>query len=527
VQADLETGHASACQAGERANALPTHHEVELKLEVLESAGSPELSLADRFGVAGPVRHDLVATYLDTEDFALAAAGITLRRRTGGEDAGWHLKLPAADGSRVEVQSAPGDAADAVPQHLRDAVRLHTRGRSLAPIAEISTHRSVYRLTGREDQVLVEVSDDVVSGQDLSPTGEGEQAHWREWEVELVNGSTSDLEAVGTALQRAGARPGAGPSKLGRVLADRLPQPVQAPAPTANGSAAELVSARLREQVAELKRRDPMVRCDLPDAVHKMRVATRRLRSALATFRPLLDQDITEPLRDELKWIATILGDARDAEVMRERVDELTDEQPPELLIGPVRRRLAGVLDSRYDEAHRRSVEAMQSPRYFALVDRLDALAADPPWTDVASQPADQVLLAPVRKDYKRLRRRVADANAAPDTTTRNERLHEVRKAAKRARYAAETLEPAYGSAARQFAKSTKKVQSVLGDHHDSVVILPLLRQVAMQAHLNHENAFTYGRLHGSEDARSKTLETAYTRAWHKASHKKLRRWMT
>ena len=509
----------------------PVHREVEYKFEAADGVEVPALGgVEDVASVEGPVAAELEATYFDTSGFALAAAGITLRRRSGGDDAGWHLKIPAGkNGSRDELRVPLGRAVKTVPRPLRLAVQLYVRGQALLPIARIRTERRVYRLCDSEAEALVEVCDDRVSAQPLAPADSGLLSAWREWEVEIVGGEGRHLESAAGVLERAGGRPAAERSKLARAIGDRLPQPVDiADVPMRSDSpAADVVRARLREQVAELKYRDPLVRHDAPDSVHKMRVAMRRLRSALATFRPLFDREQTESLRAELKWIAGVLGEARDAEVTHERLTGLLAEQPVELVIGPVRRRLDRELGGSYRAAHERSVEAMQSDRYYTLVDKLDALVADPPFTPKASHAAESVLPARVKKDCKRLRRRVAAADQATDAATRNLRLHEVRKAAKRARYAAEALEPVYGRPAHRFVKAVKRVQSTLGDHHDTVVAQAVLRQLGIQAHLDGENAFTYGLLQGNEQANAAALEAKYHDTWPKASRKKLRRWLT
>jgi CHAD domain-containing protein len=258
-----------------------------------------------------------------------------------------------------------------------------------------------------------------------------------------------------------------------------------------------------------------------------MRVAMRRLRSALRSYRPLLDSARTEPVRDELKWIARILGEARDAEVLHERLTRLVAEEPIELVMGPVARRVDSALAGDYHLAHKHAVEAMRSPRYYALIDDLDALVADPPWSDRADEPAADVLPARVAKELKRVRRRVAAADDAPDRAARDGGLHEVRKAAKRARYAAEPLVPVVGRDAKRFVKGTKRVQAVLGDHHDAVVTRPVLREVAVQAHLHGENAFAFGRLHAREQAEAARLEEEYDAAWSRANAKKRRSWLT
>ncbi len=105
-------------------------------------------------------------------------------------------------------------------------------------------------------------------------------------------------------------------------------------------TAGDVVAAYIDEQVSVLRRLDPAVRADAADAVHKMRVAVRRLRSTLATYRRLLDRDVTEPIRDELKWLGGVLGAVRDAEVIRRYLLGVVDDQPSDLVLGPVRERI-------------------------------------------------------------------------------------------------------------------------------------------------------------------------------------------
>jgi CHAD domain-containing protein len=509
------------------------HREIEQKFEPGEGVALPPLdALPGVAGVDSPEELDLAAVYFDTPDLVLAGAGITLRRRTGGDDAGWHLKLPAGDGARDEVHKPLGRATKTVPAALSTLVRVHVRDRSLAPVATLHTHRVVHRLLDAEGRVLAEVCDDAVTANAATTDGADSVSAWREWEIELVDGPPGLLEAAAQQLSSVGAAPGSAPSKLARVLGDRLPQPSAEPEPPPvdslriDGPAAAVVHARLREQVAAVKLQDPAVRRDEPDSVHQMRVALRRLRSALATFRPLLDREVTDPLRDEAKWIAGLLGEARDAEVIGARLGDVIGAEPAELVLGPVAARLEHQLSGTYRDSLARSVEAMDSSRYFTLLDNLDQLIASPPWTERAAEPAHDVLPARVRHDWRRLRRLVDEADDATEPGQREERLHEVRKAAKRVRYAAETLVPVYGKPASRLVKATKKVQSVLGDHHDSVVAQPLLRQLGVQAHLDGENGFTYGRLHALEQARAAETERLYTKAWRKASRKKLRRWL-
>lgn len=506
-----------------------TSSEVERKYDVPDDADMPALDQVPGVERVQTQDIELEAAYFDTDSLDLAAAGITLRRRTGGDDEGWHLKLPSkrAD-ERHELRLPLSRAVKTPPKPLRDTVLVHTRGRTLKRVADIRTHRAMHALRGADGQVLAYFCDDSVTAPTPAPSDTGLLVAWREWEVELAAGPADLLDTADRFVRAAGATPAAGPSKLARVLGDRIPQ-VDGEAPVrqrAKGPAAAVVLARLNEQLAEMKRLDAQVRLDLPDAVHQMRVAMRRLRSALATFRPLLDREVSEPLRDELRWVSRVLGDARDAEVMHERLRALVAAQPVELVLGGVVQRIDFDLGRRYREAHEKSLEALRSDRYFALVDGLESLVNDPPWTDKALEPVRDVLPRRMRNDWKRLRRRVDAAETAADDD-RDTRLHEARKAAKRARYAAESLEPAYGDDAKRFARAAKQVQSALGEHQDSVVTLPLLRQLGVQAYLDGDNGFTFGRLHGLEQARAKETLDTFAAAWDDIDRKALRRWFS
>lgn len=504
------------------------HTEIEHKYDVPDHADLPPLDRLPGVDRLDAATEDLEATYFDTKDLDLATAGITLRRRKGGADEGWHLKLPGDAHERLELRLPLQRSVKTPPKPFREAVRVHTRGRTLKPVATVRTHRTEHRLLDGSGRVLATACDDRVSAHTPPPEDTGLMTAWREWEVELGEGPADLLEAADKHLREAGAAPATSRSKLQRVLGDRVrPAPAPTVRPRLGDPAAALVHARLCEQLTEMKRQDPRVRQDLPEAVHDMRVAMRRLRSALATFRPLLDRTVTEPLREELRWVGHVLGDARDSEVIHQRLAEAVAREPVELLLGPVVARIDSDLGKAYREAHDRSVEAMRSDRYFALVDRLDALVADPPWTPVAQDPAHQVLARRMRKDWKRVRTRLAAADEAPTAGERDERLHEVRKAAKRARYAAEALTPLYSGEAKRFAKAVKGIQSVLGDHQDSVVTQGVLRRLGVQAHLAGENGFSFGRLHGIEQARADATRAEFADAWKAVSRRRMRRWFT
>ncbi len=507
------------------------HDEVEIKLDVAEEVELPSLDevvgTAGVAAVAEPEDIDLEATYFDTGDLALASAGVVVRRRVGGADEGWHMKLRTKE-ARREVHLPLSRAKRNPPKVFRDTLQVIAGDRPTGPVTVLRTHRRVYRLLDEQGAVLAEVCDDRVTASNPLPTEPAPpDLTWREWEVELVAGEPELLDAVAEVLQRAGAVPTTRPAKLARALGDRLPAPVEHPyGPLRRkGPSRAVAGTRIAEQVGELLRCDPLVRLDAEDSVHQMRVASRRLRSALATYRPLFDRAVTDPLREELKWIGAVLGDARDAEVIRERLRQAVAEERPDLLVGPV-----GYVDRRlaegYSEAHAASVEAMSSDRYRALVAGLTSLVDSPPWSERAEWPTRDLLLARVRHDRKRVARAVKAVDQAADTDERNQLLHDVRKAAKRARYAAEPLVELFPDDAPTFVDAYKEVQSTLGDLHDTVASRAALRRLSAEASGERYDTFSYGVLYLREEAAGEAYHAAYADALAVAEDKQVRAWL-
>jgi CHAD domain-containing protein len=492
------------------------HLEIERAYEPPPGVVVPDLRSLPGVAAVGVLRHDeLSAVYFDTPDLSLARAGASLRRRTGGTDQGWHLKLPATTG-RLEVQVPLGRALRVPPRQLADAVLGWSRGAPLVPVATIETRRTTHALLGEEGVVLAELADDEVTGTRSGAAGGEASVSWREWEVELVDGDADLLDAASGLLAEAGAEPATIQRKVERVLGDALPAPVRLLEPGAREPAARVVHARLAAQVDELARRDVQVRRRESGGVHNARIACRRLRSALATFRPLLDGEQAERLRAELRWLAETLSDARDATVVGERLSRLLAEEDPALVDGPVARRLRTTYGGRPPVP-----ESLVSPRYHDLRHALDALVADPPWTELAGEPACDVLPRLVRKDWKRLRRRY---RAVPDDGERDEALHDVRKASKRLRYAAETLRPVAGKAAKRQARAAKELASYLGVRQDTVVTRRHLRSLTAAAAAAGEPTFTYGRLHAREEGVAEELDAGVRTAWRRVKGP-ARRW--
>lgn len=564
--------------------AATEHVEIERKFDVEEAFELPDLSGVPGVASVGePVVHELSATYYDTADLRLARAKVTLRRRVGGTDDGWHLKLPAAAGARRELHSPLGRAVKAPPRAVLAPVLGVVRRAPAAAVATLATRRTLLTLLAEDGRVLAEVADDQVTGTQL-PAGPGDTAvvtTWREVEVELAEGDEELLSAVGAELVVSGARASASQSKLATVLAGRLaPQPaepadedspvgepeIEEPLPTgkkarkaasragkaakkarkeAAAAAAEearqaavpkagdVVVAAIGTQLEALQRADLMVRTDVPDGVHQVRVASRRLRSVLAAYRPVLDREATDPLRAQLQWLGSQLSGARDAEVSLEHLRALVEAQPPELVLGPVAARLQQAQQQGGTSGVERAGATLTATRYLALLDGLFALVEHPPLTERAGEPAEEVLRGVLRHTVKRLRRQVeaaeeAERGSAPIGTAPEHQgessgtvespyelaLHEVRKAGKRVRYTAEVAAPVLGGSVLGLVDAMKGVQDVLGDRQDTVVTREQCRQLGSAAHGAGENAWTYGRLHALEEARALRAEEDFWELW-------------
>ncbi|MCX5245992.1 CYTH and CHAD domain-containing protein [Streptomyces sp. NBC_00201] len=502
-----------------------TKREIERKYES-DDSGLPDLT-----GVAGVasvvdkgVAH-LDATYYDTPDERLAAAAITLRRRTGGSDAGWHLKFPVAPDVRDEIR-AP--LSDTVPRVLAGLVRSRVRDAELQPVVRLLSDRDVRDLVDAEGRLLAEVSVDAVRAERL--TGDGGSAQWTELEVELADGGDPIfLDKVDKRLRKAGVRPSASASKLARALMETAPrkkgtkkqrakqQAAKKQMPKAPETAGDHVLAYLREQRDAIVALDPAVRQDTYDSVHRMRVATRRMRSAFRSYAKVLDRTVTDPIGEELKWLAGELGVDRDAEVLTERLTAAFDELPRTLLHGPVRTRLRTWMSARRGGSRRRLTGVLDSKRYLVLLDRLDALVADPPLLEAAAGAPEMVIAKAVRKDFGKLAELVDRAIGLEPGQDRDLALHEARKKAKRTRYSAEVAAAALGGPASALAKSMKSLQSLLGDHQDSVMTRQTLRELSAVAHAAGENAFTYGVLYAREEGRATAAEAGLPAAWQEA----------
>jgi CHAD domain-containing protein len=424
-------------------------------------------------------------TYFDTPGAGLRLFGVTLRRRAGGSETGWQLKVPNGT-ARTELQSEA--RAKTLPRALAKAVAGLRAGEQLDPVATVNTTRTAYRVLNSDGELVLEIADDhVESG---PPDGQSTQHSWREVKVELgPAGTKKDLKRVRKLLQDAAATPSTVRTKLDRALG---PPPTNGEKPAAKaGTVGELVGAYVATQCVALASNDIGLRTGAP-VVHQTRVAARRLRSTLRTFDDVLDPAPAEELNNELAWYADLLGQVRDPEVLNARLTTLIAELPPEHVRGPVAAEITKTLATERDDATHRLNAAMRTRRYQHLVQLLRAWKAAPPFTDAAAgkeKTAVKYVEAAKHKADKRLR--TADDDI--------ERLHQARKAEKRLRYAAELAEPADGRM-KSVAHDAKDLQTLLGEHQDAVVAANFLSTIsAAPDRENGDSGFTYGILVADE----------------------------
>lgn len=447
------------------------HAEVERKFAVDESDQLPALTMIPGVDTVRTIEDQMLdAVYFDTPSLTLAARHITLRRRTGGRDAGWHLKLPLASDERREITEPLREDPDTVPPRLKSLVLVHIRNQKLVPVAHLKTRRTVISLISSKGRVLAEFCDDrVESTVLLEPVV---NSTWREWEIELVDGQPKLLAAATAVFFRTGVRPAESPSKLARALAARNPagRP-RLPQPRRKGPASAVLLSYLMEQVEALKTQDLGVRGGNHDAVHQLRVAARRIRSVLASFSAFTDKATAKHLRNELQWLATSVGTGRDLEVMRSRLNEAINQEPPALVTGQVRENFERQLRKAYDIALVDGQAVLDSNRYFGLLDSLDGFLETPPLTGKAHKKAPARIGRIVNGERRRLKRNVKRISSGVEDEPLNEVLHEVRKSAKRLRYAAEASAPVLGRRAVRIARTAEELQTILGEYQDSVVI--------------------------------------------------------
>ncbi len=498
---------------------MKTSESVHLEQELKLQARRFDLgSLAD--GVDGlsasPLDTKKVSTvYYDTDDLQLTRWGCSMRFRRGE---GWTIKLGSSDrnGALLRTEYRFTGPATKPPTPALELVRAFLRGREVHPVAKLRTTRKSLRLRGSTGEDLVEIADD-----DVRVLDEGRVVdRFRELEVELVDGAPSSLlDDLKTSLQRAGAGPVDPTPKNIRALgpAALAPSELDVGSPNAHSSAAEVIRWSLAASVEMLLRCDAPLRMAMDaETVHKARVATRKLRSDLRTFMPLLREEWARELRAKLKWLAGEFGTVRDADVLLGRLRQRAAQLPePDARIAES---VIAIFARQCAAARRALAKMVREQRYVELLNELVDAAADPRLERLASEQAVDALPALVEKPWRKLCKAVEELGDAPADAS----LHRVRIKAKRCRYAAEAVVPIGGKSVTRFARRVQRLQKVLGELHDAVVAEKRLHEIAG----DREKVFAAGALAAMESIAAQKARSSWRKAWRKASKKSLRSWM-
>ncbi|HZK73661.1 MAG TPA: CYTH and CHAD domain-containing protein [Clostridia bacterium] len=498
--------------------------EREVKLGAGPAFHLPDLTgVVDGVVVTAPEAVRLETVYFDTGDLRLARWGVSLRHRAGE---GWTLKLPPTHASgegpdkslleRDELTFQGG--AKKPPPAAIAIVRAYVRKAELIPVARLSTVRRRVRLLDAAGGRLAEVVDDEVSVRD----GRRVAARFREIEVEVTGGGDEGAGIVAPVVARlrgAGAgAPDPTPKHI-RALGPRAMEPPEvAPSVVQQDSTArDVIRSVIAQSVAALLYHDPLVRTSGdPEGVHQARVSTRKLRSHLRTFGTLLDAEWTEPLRSELGWLALSLGAVRDQEVLLDRLRERAKSLPGNDLGSAIG--VLHLLEIDIESLRSKLLADLDSTRYIDLLERLVDAAHAPATLPDAEQPASSVLPMLATGPWRRLRSAIGHLSDPPADAE----LHRIRILAKRARYAAEAVAPVAGDGAAAFARGAAKLQTILGEHQDSVTAQAWLRGTRISG----RRAFVAGELIAMEHVAAEDARKRWPKVWKALDRKNLREWM-
>lgn len=519
--------------------------EVERKFSVADDQPAPHLlEIARVSKVAESTVHSLSALYFDTPDLRLSRAKIALRRRTGGKDSGWHLKISTPEG-RIETHAPLGDdsvEAPKVPEELLSFVRSIIRNQPLSPIARVDNDRHESLLVNDEGECLAEFCDDHVRAWSYLPGGT--ESQWREWEIEITAYSqdqglgTEIIESAEAVLIKQGAHTAQSSSKIAQALGNsvnNVPLPPQVAQLDPQSPEYALIAAlkRNRDKLVAL---DPLVRQDASDSIHQMRVATRELRSHMQTFDGLLGGERYKQIEKDLKLFARILGTARDAEVIAARFENLLNHNSDGIVDPATSEFLFKDIQRDYSLAHRRVVSTLNSQRYLALLDSLDVLLAEPPILSGTKSGAkgpdhgiphethsEAVLFHHLEKTMQRLHEQDRKARREHQDVTiplerREAHFHDARKAAKKLRYSAEAIGDSTSLNTDKLYAACKHLQTVLGDFQDAVTSRDRLYEKALRAERKGLSTFGYGVLYQQEHQNSMSALDDYPKAFSKVT---------
>ncbi|KQB85154.1 CYTH and CHAD domain-containing protein [Corynebacterium oculi] len=520
--------------------------EVEAKYSVGADDPVPDLTkILNVHSTQATQQYELSAIYYDTRDLRLTRSKITLRRRTGGKDDGWHLKLPDTGSGRLEISTTLGQEAsaahapsspignntDAVPAELLSHVRAVVRDHKLIPVAQVDNLRVESTLQAEDGSAVADFCDDRVTAWSLLPEASPEPRHWREWEFELAESLASTklgrqiLESADEQLTTVGAVDSHSPSKLLTALGESFALAPAPPTPLVfrkYDDRDEAFAGVLHALIAtrdSLVEQDPGARRGDRRSVRTMLNAVRDLRSVLNMFTELFDHErwdnriaTASDIEAELKQLTVVLHRACDADAVAQQVHSLLDADATELIDRQARQRLEHDVDSRKKRAYYRVGAALDSERYLTMLDTLDDFLADPPLPGrMERRKATAIIVRAVKRgymDFKNLRSSALEVFDDPEVTESEYEAHlsQMHRVAERLRTVSRVALEFTPYDSSRLSKESKKLVDTLLEAQYSVSVCELILKRARQAAGRGEDTFAYGLLYQAERERSRKV---------------------
>jgi CHAD domain-containing protein len=491
---------------------MTTYREVERKVRVDDAFDiAPVLdSLGDYRARRGPA-FTMHADYYDTDELTLFRWRITLRRREGGLDQGWHLKLPVSGGSIGDRDEVRLELSEHVPARLGDIVSPLIGEKPLKAQVVVETLRTPVSIVDAEGRMLAEVVDDHVT---VRLPGQSD-SHFREIEVEAADAaepaSIACMEYVVERFLSAGGSLGTS-SKAASALGARAGGECDVPEPRLPSShvmAIDVIRVAIGSGVRALMLADVDVRRDAPDAAHSMRVAARRLRAFLHTFGDFFDSEWRHRISEELAWVASELGSIRDTEVLLQRLLDhagaLGDEDSAR-----VSEFLNARVGQRLQSARASALAALRSDRHQYLIEDLIDAAANPSALPLAYADYSERMTKLAADSWHEFRHVVRDLRIDSPSVE----WHHARILAKRARYAMEALAPLEGKAVKRLAHALAVATGLLGVHQDAFVAQEALHSLASAPGTSGGIGLLLGRLYEYESDEEILDRFGFMEAW-------------
>lgn len=483
--------------------------ERELKFEI--EPGFELEALREQAGMhLGPFKTARFNTsFYDTADLRLARWGAELRHRSGR----WTLKLPIAHNANGSVDRHEIERRGSASMPPKSLVRLataFTRGERVRQIASMHTRRrSADILDGSHESIAEAAEDDVEGKQRGKP-----RRRFRQLEIELKDGASGDaLRSIEQSIEKAGIKLASAAPKVEEIVCDgkRIEPELPCVDVGRKSRASELLRKAVRDATAELVANDQAIRLESSaDAVHDARAAVRKARAYLGVYTPLLKSKWRKGVCKELRWLGDAFGAVRDADVMLTRARSGR--------AAAVSGDVIGVLERDAERLREQLRSTMTSARYAKALELLVDAARDPHVRKSKDGPARSVVPKLVRKLWYKVR----DAERQATDDARDDCLHELRKTAKRCRYASQMAKDVVGKKASRFADELKELQDVLGAQHDAVAASARFLEAAKEL----GEPLAAEALSAQESKAELKARHAWPRVWKRVRQKKLRRWI-